>query len=281
VPFNYYPQSAVGLNYVGYPVGPSVTPATITSAGSVNVKGLYTEIVASTGFTCNRVFFRIVNTTSTAGRLYLFDMATGAGGAETVILPNMSAETAAGASFTAVGGEHFPIGIASGTRIAVRCQASGAISQTGRVGITLEAAGDVVGITNPWVNYGVDTSTSNLTSIDPGGSANTKGSYTQLTASTSAIIQALTLQVGHLGNTAPTAAFWLVDIATGAAASEVVLIPDSSASNPGPINGEIDQRWRMFLTYIAASTRIAARASCSITDATDRLIGVGLTVAAE
>jgi hypothetical protein len=278
VPYNYFPQSATGLNYVGYPTGPTATPSTITSGGGANVKGSYTEIASSTGFTCNRMLFRVVNTMGTAGRQFLFDVATGAGGAEVVLVPNLSAEsgTSVGA---ALSWERFPVSITSGTRIAVRCQASGAGGQTARVAITLESAGDIVGVTAAWGNYGVDTTTSSLTSVDPGGSANTKGSYAQITASTSAVIQPMCLMLGQQANTAPTGTFWLVDLATGAAASEVVLIPDSGAAIGGSA-GEMEPRWRMFLTYIPASTRIAARASCLTTDATDRIIGVALTAAA-
>lgn len=66
-------------------------------------------------------------------------------------------------------------------------------------------------------------------SITPSASANTKGSYTQLIASTTRETKMIALFL--CGNPSGTASkSWLVDIAVGAAASEVVKIPNLCAS---------------------------------------------------
>lgn len=266
----YYPQSPTGLNYISYPVGPTPVGLTLTANASNNTKGAYAEFVASLGFSANAL--RLTMSFGTTVTSYLFDIATGSGGAETVILPNILADDPVGVAVASY--EPLPVSISSGTRIAGRCQASTGSRAMG-VSLGVTAAGGTAGLTS-YLNYGADTSTSLGTTIDPGGSANTKGSYAQLTASSSAVAQVVSLLWTLNQNTAPQTFSWMVDLATGAAASEVVLIPDvymrqMSTATPGPTP---NSRW--FLTYIAASTRIAARASCSGTDATDRLLSMAM-----
>lgn len=270
----HYPQSATGLNYVTYPAGPTPNPGAGLTAGSANTKGSYTELTSSSGFECNSVRIKI-QFCATTNAYFLFDLATGAAAAETVVVPNMTAENNGG-STEATGLYDLPLKIASGTRIAARCQ-----SQTGSatmdIRLTLVAAGDTPGPTT-YTAYGVSTANSQPTLVDPGGVADTKGSYSEIAASTSAVTQILVPMFNILGNGALTSAVQLVDIATGAAASEVVLIPDISLSYSSG-SDSLDQRSYTFLTYIAASTRIAARASSQITDATDRRVFLGLLAA--
>ena len=72
-----------------------------------------------------------------------------------------------------------------------------------------------------------------------------------------------------------TAAQFAFDLATGAAGAETVLIPDLRYST-GSGSYAIYSGWRhyTFPTYIASSTRIAARCSCDITAAGDRTLGI-------
>ena len=64
--------------------------------------------------------------------------------------------------------------------------------------------------------------TSGPVTITAGGSANTKGSWTQLIASTSKKV--IGLAIGFMSPT--SAGKFLIDIGTGGAGSEVVLAPD-------------------------------------------------------
>lgn len=278
----YYPTSTSGLNYISYPVGPNATNngVTITAAGSNNTKGSYTEVIASTAFECNWAEIMVNGTSSSAGRQYLWDLATGAGGAETIIVPNIMAQGGFQSVRSGAGMIPLPLKIAASTRIAARCQCSTA-STTLQIAIILRATGDMEGI-DSYTNYGADTATSGGVAIDPGGSANTKGAYSEITSSTSAITQYIIKMGTTGGNTQPASVLTLYDIATGAAASEVVLIPDlyTNHYNGGGVNGLAcwQPMAHAMATYIAASTRIAIRASCSITDATDRLSDVVIIV---
>jgi hypothetical protein len=114
-----------------------------------------------------------------------------------------------------------------------------------------------------------------LGAIDPGTTANTLGSWTQLTASTSRDIVGYSLLFDIKGN---AGGIWGLDVGVGAAASEIVVLQNMpitseafrSAARPsivGPI-------W----TPIPAGSRIAVRCQCSINTATDRNLGVGMVL---
>ncbi len=94
------------------------------------------------------------------------------------------------------------------------------------------------------------------TSLTPGN--NTKGTWAQLISSTTNDSYGVIVHINS-GFTAAAARSMLVDIGTGAAASEVVLIPDllcegADATERGAVTF-------FFPLFIPASTRIAARAS--------------------
>lgn len=273
----HYPQSASGLQYIGYPVGPNSRSLQLGADASANTKGAYAQFVASSPFGCNRITIICQNPEVTnAGRQWLYDLATGAGGAETVLVPNMCVSN--GGGFNAVQHVQIPLDIPASTRIVARCQCS-----TGGddifVGIQLEKAGDTPGPTS-YVNYGSNTGDSGATSVDPGGTVDTKGAYSAITTSTSAVTQILVLMFTTAGNTVPQTAIWSLDLATGAGGAETVLIPDLKiAAVMQTTTGAMSTRGLTFLTYIAASTRVAVRASCNINDATDRLIDVALLAA--
>lgn len=266
----YYPQNATGLNYVTYPAGPTATGTSLTSSASTNTKGSYAQFTASLGFTANAIEVNVIAGQANP-RAFLLDIATGAAASEVVVVPNLMVDNTlnTAGSHTAASAFFIPLAIASGTRVAARVQCSTG-SQSIEVSLTFAAAGGVAGVSSV-SNYGANTGTSGGVQIDPGGTIDTKGSYAQITSSTSGVAQWVALNLGTRGNAAPSSARWCVDLATGAAASEVVLIPDARfviGTNPGTMV----PRSKAFLTYIASATRIAARASCSINDATDRLV---------
>lgn len=273
----HYPQSAAGLNYITYPIGPTSGGTAITAGGSNNTKGTYVEFVASSPFACNRVRITIT-TTATAGRRYLLDIATGAAAAEVDVLSNLIFESSPTASLPTSGTFEVDLSIPAATRISARCQCSTA-SVTMQVTITLIAAGDTPGPT-AYTTLGADTSDSGGTAIDPGASANTKGAWVQLVASSAAVIQELALMVTRGAATTTGGSSLYYDIGIGGAGAEVVLIPDIPVNfwETGNVFGVV-ARGTTFLTYIAAGTRIAVRASCTTNVAGNRTSDVALVVA--
>lgn len=272
-----YPQNATGLNYITYPVGPTPLGVTLTSSASANTKGAYLTVAASTAFACNRILIECQFSSSNAGFEYLLDLAIGAAASEVVIVPNIPLDGTPNSTLGGFAIIDLPIAIPSGTRIAARCQCTTGSSGLG-VLVSLVAAGGQPGIATNFVNYGANTATSGGVAIDPGGSANTKGAWAELTSSTSAVTQCLALAVAFGGNTAPQSARWYFDIGIGGSGSEVVLIADVAILCLGPLGTSwiLLPKALSWLTYIASGTRIAVRASCSITDATDRVLQVAL-----
>jgi hypothetical protein len=121
--------------------------------------------------------------------------------------------------------------------------------------ISFASGGSPVNINTSYEYIGI-TSVGAATALTS-GIANTKGLYTTLTASTSADIAGFWLLVNTSNGSGNR---YLIDIATGAALSEVVLVPDVY-SQPGTV-GAGDQVVFIPLN-IAAGTRISARCQCN------------------
>lgn len=97
--------------------------------------------------------------------------------------------------------------------------------------------------------------------VTAAGSANTKGTYTQLIASTNFEVRGIWVAVFQSGLTDATDNRMLLDIAKGPAGSEVVIIPNLLA-------GHHSNAWHSPLGYypllVAAGTRIAARVQAAV-----------------
>lgn len=110
--------------------------------------------------------------------------------------------------------------------------------------------------------------------IDAGGSANTKSSWTQLTASTAGPIQAISLSIDQAGDTARSLCGWLVDIGIGGAGSEQVVVPNLFLSAEATLDLVTPTAFGPLPVDIPSGTRVAARAQCSITTSGDRTFGL-------
>lgn len=236
----------------------------VTANASANTKGSYTELITSTTYAASGL--QMTARSSGTGD-FLIDIAIGSAGSEIVVVPNIlvsrQTQTWAWGPFI------IPLAIPAGTRIAAACQSS-----TGGAAVGLAVSPFTSGVLartglQLCTTYGANTATSGGTSVDPGGSANTKGSYAQITSSTTAQINHLMVSVGNQANTAVTSAFWLFDIAIGAAASEIVIVPDQQVATHSVYDMPIPAAFH-FPVSIPASTRIAMRMQSSTTDATDR-----------
>lgn len=241
----------------------------LVAGGGAHVKGTYVELFASTAFAASGFYVQLVAATA-GSRNFLIDFAVGAGGAEVNIATDLAlmvgdSGIAAGTVF------NFTLPIASGTRISARCQCTVAGS-TCLVDLFIYASDGTVQTITSLVAYGQEPATTNLVIIDPGATINTKGAYTQITASTSEAIRKIGLNVTYQ-NTFPTQAAWRVDIATGAGGAEVVKLGDLTYVGEPAVDTILPRSWE-FDIAIASGTRIAARAACNINEATDRLIHI-------
>lgn len=245
---------------------------TLTADASTNTKGAWAQLIAATTIhAAGLVVF--VRGGSAAGK-YLMDIAVGGAGSETVILPNVHHSSASGSN---IGGSSyvFALSIPAGSRIAARCQ-----STTG--GATLIVSVVLIGTTlagrqplGEAAVYGADTSDSGLIAVDPGATANTKGSWVELTASTTRPIRELVVALFHDGTFSSVGIVWKVDIGIGAAAAEAVVIPNLETYMT------TSERLPMIQSYtipvnVPAGARLAARAEATSNSSPSRLIDVAV-----
>lgn len=227
---------------------------------AANTKGLFVEISSSTPIKATE--FIVVITAEASGDA-LVDIATGGAGSETVIVNNLLFSIGAGVTLSAA--YPIPIGITKNTRVTARCQSSTAVAVM--VSILLVNGANRY---SRCTTYGANLADSGGIDVDPGGVANTKGSYAEVSASITNPISSLIIATGCQGTASAADVETLLDIATGAGGSEVVLLANlyrAISTNSdiwlpvvmGPIQASLN-----------AGTRLAARAQATSTNATQR-----------
>lgn len=247
----------------------------VTNNGS---KGAWAEVKAALGDHCYGICFTDwisdVNT-----RDIIVDIGIGASGSEVVLINNLLMSQTAGIAYHWFN-YHVPIFIPKGSRVAVRAQSTANFQNVAPL---------MKFMFQPMFNpakyrscetWGANTGDSGGVSIDPGGTANTKGAWSEIVASSSKRVRQLLLRFGAGQNSGLQAAAYQVDVGVGAAGSESLLVTDlrlwahtsrqvitPSVYGPIPVD-------------IPAGTRVAVRGLCSITDATDRkfdVVGYGFS----
>ena len=258
---------AVGGGAVEGPTTTSGGVPAVTSSATVNTKGAYTQLLASSGFDYDGllVMFAVVSTNVS----YLIDVAIGAAASEVLIAENLHASWGNNIPQWF----YIPRAIPAGTRVAARSQASTASAQ-----VRMSVVGVKGGFFAPQgggdlVTLGANTADSGGTPIDAGATANTFGAWAQLAASTANDIKGMCCTAGGINNTTPTTGQGLLQIGVGAAAAEqpVLELPfqmGTTADNYGPL----PHLW--LPCSIPAGSRVAARWMSTVTDATDRIFDV-------
>lgn len=242
---------------------------TCTASATPHTWGSWVEIDPSLSGDIDQI--RLVLTAATSANATdtstLLQIGTGGSGAETAWATVGVGYAQAGRAIT------IPGRIASGTRVAVRCQSAAASKSVAAV-YTFHKPKELTFSGAP-ITWGADTATSRGITLTAPGSTNTKGAWTTISASTSAAITALAVTAQAAGGTALNSdGGVLIDLAVGASSSEVVVISDlfllSSASE-----------WYTVLTSmtygidIPAGSRVSARYARSSTGNTVDLIVVG------
>jgi hypothetical protein len=259
-----------GQQFASYADAASSQLINLTAAGSNNTKGSYVEITSSTPFPAYG--FIIWNNNASGSADFLFDLAIGGSGSEQVIWSNIVYACSTQARRQQL---YVPLFIPAGVRLAARCQASTA-SRVMTLGITLIGGSPAYPeIFQTVTTYGANTGNSGGVQIDPGGTINTKGSYAQITASTTAPIKFLIVGITNKVNTVRATYGWLMDIAIGGSGSENIIIPNIPLWSDLTID-IMEPGLTGFPVDIPMGTRIVARAQCSGNDATDRLFDMVL-----
>ncbi len=125
------------------------------------------------------------------------------------------------------------------------------------------------------VSMGISTTLGTI--VNPGGTANVLGSWTQITASTSNNFSGLMIAVGSAGRSNASLISWLVDIGIGGAGSEQAIIKQLlTMSFSNTIFYMTPTFFGPFPCSIPAGARLSARAQCSSSGATTRNIDISL-----
>lgn len=250
----------------GGAVGASSDGTPVTANASANTKGSYTELIASTAFDAQAIMIGF-GLQSVNGSM-LFDIAVGGAGSEVVVIPDILS-----ASKNCNEAQSFilPFSCPAGSRVSARCQGT-----TGAM--TKEI---VVTLVSRWMlpfsrltTYGAATGSSRGVSVDGGGSANTKGAYTQIVASTTNKIRALWILTGHQADTTRTTCNYLMDFSIGGAGSEQIVLGDLILGCDANHDSILPAVFGPFFVDIPSVTRLAARCQCSIITAGDRAFDV-------
>lgn len=238
--------------------------------GSPNVKTAWTQLTATTPFEVREVWMD-PSWFSSSARSRLWDIGIGAAGDEQVIIPDY---LSAGPDAPSKSPSAFPLLIPAGTRIAVR-QQTGPTAEGDRCELYLCDETSHRRFVARIETAGVDVANSRGTSIDPGATPDTKGTWHQLIASTTTEWDAAVIAFGNGCNAARISETWFFDIAIGASGDEQVVIGDVRVI--AYINTLQDVgRFGMFRLRVPKSTRLSMRSSCTTADATDRLLDAAL-----
>jgi hypothetical protein len=252
-------------------VNTGTTGTTVTASATAHVKGAWTLLLASTAFHSSEIvvgFPEIIDDTN-----FFMDIGVGAAAAEVVKVPNIF--IGAPDTDTGIPSVKVSFDVPAGTRVTARCSAAAASSNI-MVSCTLIAKGLMpAAVPARNTSYGASVSTSRGTTMDPGATANTKGAWAVLSASTASPIRTLTLMTMKDIVNATVIARWAVDIGIGAATAEVVAIPDI----PWVMTAT-----KIFATCaycqlpytIPAGTRLVARAQSNHTTATERILDIAV-----
>jgi hypothetical protein len=217
--------------------------------------GAWTTITATVPYETQGLYVCAVIAGTINGNLF-FDLGIGTAGNEVVIIQ--------GAYVISTGQRlcafRFPVQVPAGVRLAGRLIANSNTTGTVAVLPYFQRRGfaDDSELTTS-KQYGWNPATLSMTVVTP-GAANVKGAWTQITAATTAMHQALAVELSQMASAAQRA--WRIDVGVGAGGSEQVLLADlnmdSTAAEPDFV------QLGPFRAGIPSGTRLSARCMCTL-----------------
>lgn len=198
----------------------------VANSGVANTKSGWVQLVAATARDARGILAQVhANDTVGAAAALLFDLGIGGAGAEQVLVPNALDYFCSAAGGDGTADFFFPISVPAGSRVSARFQGSNTTVNL-RFALKLLQQG-LIGMPSygRLKDYGSVTGTSSGSVVDPGGVANTKSAWVQLSAATGSPIEALALNA-RVRNSASPGAQWVADIGVGGAGAEQIIVPD-------------------------------------------------------
>ena len=234
-------------------------PIVLTKPGTLNTPGAWLQLTASSTYdvTWLAIDFSDSGNSSTAGN-FAVDIGIGSSGNEIVIIPSLALFIVSTNTYSA-NRWMIPVQIPAGTRISARYQTSSPVATSQ---VCIHMTGYSGGMTQSQLGavdvLGFSSGSSAGTTLTSSGSANVKGSYAQLVASTAAdyigLMAAFTS--GTVGGNDMA-----IDVATGSSGNEIVIIPNIPMKLPTVASGLFGEHGTTpFLPIpIPAGTRLSAR----------------------
>ena len=260
-----------GARYEASALGTGSYGVDVTSSSTVNTKGSYVDLIASVSVEVTGLELSFRQTVD--ANSYLIDIAVGAATAEQDIISNI---LTGGKTIARTEKMQVPLHIPRGSRISARIQSSG---QSSILDLAIVVWGQSFPPPSPLgriTTYGDTTADSGGISIDAGASTNTKGAYSEISASVGNNIKMIWMALGGQDNVARPNSFFAFDIAVGAGTSEQVVVSDivaRVASSTDTVSGNV---LGPYPVNIPSGSRLAVRSQSSTADATDRLLDVVL-----
>jgi hypothetical protein len=249
-----------GSNYKGAPV----------AGGSANTKGSWVQMAASCPHDSDALL--ISTQVSTGSRSCLADIGVGGSGSEVVVLSNLFLQAIS--AYQSGGTFLVPLQFKAGDRVSMRIQSDVASADFYfKFNFFKSGFFASLGLQSP-TTYGANAGSTAGVSVTASGTTNTKGSYAQITASTTAPIRWLLPCIGdNYGTTSFDAA---LDIAVGAGGSEQIILPDLYVNNPSSaVTSQPMAPYCCLPVDIPAGTRIAARTKATLASAVLQLVLIG------
>lgn len=266
------PESAVTLTAAG--ATSSASTGTTLTSGSAHTKGSWTQLTSSIP---SDVVGLYLSVTTPSNYVYFLDLSVGSG--NSIVLENLHWITRPNFSPGIV---YLPLALPAGEPLYARISSRASSATVNVIAHCVRSSFNTSRAYALGTSYGATVGSSSGTVVDPGAVGDTKGSWTEITSSTSRTIRSLLICAAQGYEPAAYPASygninWLIDIGVGGAGSETILIPDLTTMTCSTSDG-FDVRWMgPFDVTIPAATRIAIRCQCDyVADANTRLIRFAL-----
>lgn len=241
---------------------------TVTTGGT-NAKGSWAQLGSSTLAHAAKGVIVHIKGVGNSFR-HLVDIGVGTTGNEVVLLENVP--WLFSNSATNVYRAYFPCDLPSGTQINVRAQTN----QTGG-GTLIVGCHFLKAPMFPWAagsivdDYGASLADTQGTSVAAGAVANTYGSWTEITASTTRAYKGLILTPGYTA--AGTTPKFIIDVGVGSAGNENVILKEITGTRGADIGSPVGLT--VLPCNLPAGSRVAMRVQSDVALASMRMMFFG------
>jgi len=197
----------------------------LTPNATADTKGSYSELASSTAQDWGGFHITISRRPNSGNFEYLFDVAVGAAASEVNIVSNLRFSGLGSSSADTGWSMWCPIPIPAGTRISARCQCGSASGSNIHINVTGYGPHPDIPQAGSATVYGSNASTT-MGDCVLAASGGSKGSWSQIVASTTNDMGILYVHFGGADDSAFATQWGAFDIGIGANPNEVVLIPD-------------------------------------------------------